>query len=92
MSGKVSRQKRSTSGRPTIIQVFPSPGDATNSRCTACGAQVRWARTKANKPMILDAKPNTTGNCELAGILYMPHWATCPQAATFRKGLRQRKP
>lgn len=41
--------------------------------CRSCGATVEWAKTANGKstPMDLDGTP---------------HWARCPQAATWRRG------
>ncbi|MEC4804436.1 MAG: hypothetical protein SAJ12_10480 [Jaaginema sp. PMC 1079.18] len=43
------------------------------SKCKGCGADILWAKTAAGKftPLDLDA--------------VTPHWATCPDAANFKK-------
>jgi hypothetical protein len=68
--------------------------------CRSCEAPVIWAETTTGKKMPLDARPTAKGNLVfLAGVargatdedrrlkrpLYTSHFATCPDAATFRR-------
>lgn len=67
-----------------MIKLSPSK-TFIRSRCSACDAWVRWGETEAGKAMILDAEPNPKGNCELEGVVYLAHWATCPKAKEFKR-------
>ena len=63
------------------------------SRCSSCDAEIIWAKTITGKAIPLDAKPLRVAIGELAaqgGTVvirsgYVPHFATCPQAAQHRK-------
>lgn len=69
----------------------------TPDRCRSCGAPILWARTTKSKSIPLDADPCEDGNLTLIegvahyGALagqrhYKSHYATCPDAARWRKG------
>jgi len=67
--------------------------------CKACGQTIYWAHTQTGKAMPLDG-PDPKGNVwvirrddgslrvveqeEPGARLAMPHWATCPEADSFR--------
>ena len=62
------------------------------SRCRSCGAEIVWLKTAASgKPMPVDAAPEKRvvigEHSGLAYVLetYTPHWATCPQAESWRR-------
>lgn len=70
------------------------------ARCKACEAEVIWAETTTGKRMPIDAAPTPKGNMvyvngvaraasaddrRLQRPLYTSHFATCPDAASFRK-------
>jgi hypothetical protein len=53
--------------------------------CKGCGAEVLWITMVSGKSMICDPKQLTIiteGGQMRKG--YVPHWATCPQAGTFK--------
>jgi len=68
-------------------------------RCRSCREPIVWARTPAGKLMPLDPTPTEQGNVEMVdGLavvhhqptltdtnLYMPHFATCPEGATWSR-------
>jgi len=59
------------------------------NKCKKCGASILWVKTKNLKNMPLDAEPRKMvqvkeGIGEVIDV-YMPHWATCPNAKEFRK-------
>ena len=71
------------------------------SKCRGCDAEVKWLKTTAGKPMIVDLPARTITEPKLGEIIvlengvmqrnppagavgYTPHWATCPQAKTFK--------
>lgn len=58
-------------------------------KCKKCGAPLKWVQTNNLKWMPLDAKSQSMiqvkeGIGEVIGV-YMPHWATCPNAKDFKK-------
>lgn len=66
--------------------------------CRSCQAPIIWVRTTAGRRMPLDAQPTAQGNVVLrdgvATVLSgpapdgngrMPHHATCPDAAQWRR-------
>lgn len=68
--------------------------------CKSCEKTITWAETPAGKPMPLDAEPSPRGTMALVGgkcwhateedrrllrPLFVPHWATCPDAPSFRR-------
>jgi hypothetical protein len=91
------------------------------SKCTGCGAEIRWINTLAGKPMPVDDQPlivafdpaskesyinrrgrvihgralsiptdpDTYADDAKVFVGYTPHWATCPQAASFRTKRRE---
>ena len=71
--------------------------------CRSCEAPILWAETAAGKSMPLDEKPDPNGtfvfvngktrraeplDVQLKRPLYTSHFATCPEAAQWRKGNR----
>jgi hypothetical protein len=65
------------------------------SRCRSCGAEILWTVTENGKAMPLDAKlwvmyMVPTGELDTAKPhcravqVRTPHWANCPQAASWR--------
>lgn len=72
--------------------------------CRSCNAPVRWVSTALGKRMPIDAVPTDAGTIVVdAGVAtvvapedlfdtrqprYTSHFATCPQAAEWRKGKR----
>ncbi len=70
--------------------------DEPTKACRSCGAPIKWIRTQdKDKPAPVDAKPirlyQTTSvrsqGTPVAKIVraWMPHFATCPDAAEFRR-------
>jgi len=71
------------------------------AKCSSCEAPIIWAQTAAGKNMPLDEQPVLVGgewvlvngqtwkatdeDRKLHRPLYMPHWATCPDAPSFRR-------
>ena len=69
--------------------------------CRTCKQPVRWARTERGNAIPLDPAPAANGSirlragvaivvpeadrAELAGELYLSHFATCPDAAQHRR-------
>lgn len=74
---------------------------STLGRCRSCGAAILWAKTIEERLMPVDAAPEPGGNLRLArkgetlhvlvaeegweGRRYRPHFATCPDAASWRR-------
>lgn len=71
------------------------------SRCRSCGAAVIFCQNAEGNREILDASPTNAGNrvivdglvrarqevdIQLGRAAYTSHYATCPQAAAWRKG------
>jgi len=61
------------------------------SLCKSCRAPLTWCETVNGKKMPLDATAFKAvqvkeGIGEVIDV-HMPHWATCPGADTFRKGI-----
>jgi hypothetical protein len=64
-------------------------------KCKSCGAPIRWAKTKTGNNLPLDSRAHSmfilTGEndekCEHVTV-YIAHFATCPDASTHRKGLK----
>lgn len=64
--------------------------------CKSCGAEIEFVVTTGGKSIPLDVLPREDGNIkvEAGTAYYMPagegdrvtHFATCPQAASHRKG------
>ena len=79
-----------TSRQQEFLQV---PADAAHSLCT-CGRRIYWIRTAKGKRMPIDCeidgaqRPRIEKTADGA-IHYLgrgvPHFATCPQAAHFRR-------
>ena len=60
------------------------------ANCKSCNAPLRWVEMSTGKKMPLDAKPIQAvqvkeGIGEVVTV-YIPHWATCHGADSFRKG------
>lgn len=68
------------------------------SACRSCGAPVRWVRMSGGRAIPLDPQPNAAGNVTLdadgvayigrntqPGARYVMHFATCPDAADWRR-------
>jgi hypothetical protein len=57
--------------------------------CKACGAKLLWVDTAAGKKIPLNASPfkafYVKDNIGQMIDVYIPHWATCPKAQTFKK-------
>ena len=66
-----------------------------SDKCRSCGAEIIWIKTPEGKSMPLDAKPEKRWVENVAdghGVdywgledTYVSHFATCPDAAKFRK-------
>ena len=71
--------------------------------CKSCRASILWATSARGTPMPVDVRPDERGNLTLAvagkdlharvepdapAPRYMPHHATCPDAARHRKAKR----
>jgi hypothetical protein len=56
--------------------------ELTMGYCRACGARVRWARTRARRRMPLDAEPNPGGTIRL-----LPDGSVEVVSARKREGL-----
>jgi len=72
------------------------------STCRSCGATIVWAITDSGKRMPVDAEPDPAGNLsiwesgegwrvtvvpeEWDGLRYRPHFATCPDSESWRRG------
>lgn len=70
-------------------------------KCRSCNAPIRWVRMPSGKANPLDAQPSEKGNVRIeeneigkivpkdemiAGEpLYLSHFATCPNAAKYRR-------
>lgn len=48
------------------------------AQCSTCESFIVWSRTRKNKNMPLDARPDKDG-------IYTSHFATCEQAAQHRR-------
>lgn len=65
------------------------------SKCRGCGADIIWAVTESGKRMPIDPKSEkrlvlmgrdgNRGPLAMARDTYMSHFATCPNAADFRR-------
>jgi hypothetical protein len=49
------------------------------SHCRGCGAEIDWYRTPNGKKMPFD-------HMDKGSSPAVPHWSTCPEADSFRKG------
>ncbi len=69
-------------------------------KCRSCGAAILWCKTEKGKAMPVDAEPSENGNLIISGEictvvkpsevlpgipLFTSHFATCKQAASWRK-------
>jgi hypothetical protein len=57
---------------------FEIPSASFVKRCNSCGAAIVWIETAAGKRMPVDYAVGATHGTS--------HFATCPDAATWRKG------
>ena len=55
------------------------------SKCRGCGAELVWFKTENNRSMPVDASSVEEGDAKFIPGKHIPHWATCPQAKSFRK-------
>jgi len=63
--------------------------------CKGCGAEILWAKSENGKNMPFNAAPLKVWTLDTSDghgnrlakrvSSYLPHWATCPGAASFRK-------
>lgn len=67
---------------------FPQDRDAliasgyifsNHSKCRACGAEIEWYETPKGAKMPMDLMPAGSSPAQ-------SHWATCPNADSFRRG------
>jgi hypothetical protein len=72
---------------------------SVDARCRSCGALIVWALTEEGRRLPLDSYPHAGGNLALDAdgvrvrvadlrtdeVRYQSHFATCPQAKTWRK-------
>lgn len=72
-----------------------------DGNCRSCGARLIWAVTASGRTMPVDYEPHEEGNLRLKiangltyvevvaqharGQLHRPHFATCPDADSWRK-------
>ena len=71
-----------------------------HSRCRACQAVIRWAKTENGKPIPMDPDPVPDGNYvvstqgvahalkkneEATGETWVSHFATCPKREQFQQ-------
>ena len=64
------------------------------TRCKGCGAKTRWVTMEGEGLMLVNSPPEKRvvlterGGVETGRVvsLWVPHWATCPQADAFRDG------
>lgn len=68
--------------------------------CRACGASMIWVRSPKGRAMPVNAEPDPKGELMIIehtasyagdaheGDRYTSHFATCPEAASFRRGDR----
>lgn len=56
-------------------------------KCRSCGAEVVWLDTRdpATSRMIVDAETAAEDDILFDRTRHRPHWATCPDAARWRK-------
>lgn len=63
------------------------------AKCRGCGAEIIWCITTSNKRQPFDAMPQRRGiidfNYDPPAVkmvgTYLPHHASCPEVAQFRK-------
>jgi hypothetical protein len=78
--------------------------ETTFANCKSCGAEVIWALTSTGRPMPIDATPVEGGNLVLSlldgkrvvsvvaagpGLRHRPHFATCPDADSWRHNRKE---
>ena len=56
------------------------------AHCRSCQARIVWLRTKAGKRIPVDAGTVEAGAKEYDPKRHISHFATCPEAAKFRRG------
>jgi hypothetical protein len=67
-------------------------------KCRSCGAEIIWADTAGGKPIplnktrahgyLLNEHPPGTKDAHDAGLFYVSHFLTCPQASQWSGGKR----
>jgi hypothetical protein len=62
------------------------------TRCSSCGADIRWIVMLSGKRMPVDAQPEKRVVLDdmpeprgTVADVWVPHWATCPNAAQHRR-------
>jgi hypothetical protein len=60
-------------------------GELDMSQCKRCGAAIVWLKTLKGANMPVNANTVKEGDYYFRRDRHMPHWATCPDAAEFRK-------
>lgn len=57
------------------------------AKCKGCGADIVWIKTANGKNMPCDeAKTTIVTESGETLVGHIPHWATCPQARSFKNG------
>lgn len=57
----------------------------TAGNCRACGARIRFLTTKAGKHIPIDIDTYKDGDQTYDHTRHKSHFASCPEAARFRK-------
>lgn len=55
-------------------------------RCRSCNAQIIWFDLPSGKKQLVDADSVDPEDQEFIRDKHVTHWATCPDAAKFRRG------
>lgn len=63
---------------------FRAPGGG-RGKCRSCGAPIIWFKTSAGKNIPVNAETVLDGDYTLELPRHVAHFATCPEAAKFRK-------
>lgn len=69
-----------------ILYAIPIGTPASVCKAVTCRKRIFWIKTGKGNPMPIDV--NVEGGKAPTGRepgLGLPHWATCPEAGTFRK-------
>lgn len=61
------------------------------AECRSCGAKIKWIKTLRGKYMPCDPEKVTIVTMNTGRVIqgYIPHWATCPNAANHKKKKRK---
>lgn len=88
-------QDTRTPKAPKPPQFFEVPARTPRAECKGCRATIYWITTAAGKSAPIDCDVEggvrpSSGTAPLGGVQYFPgrgvsHFATCPQAAGFRR-------